>query len=140
MIRRPRRSTPLYSSAASDVYKRQVGGPVVRPPTVHAGAVSDHRHKIEPLIRSCSGRVIANPVLPGFHPDPSVCRVGDVYYLVVSSFGYYPGIPVYRSLDLVDWTLIGHVLYRPEQLDLDGLDVADGVWASTIRHHDGTFY
>lgn len=102
--------------------------------------MSDHRHKIEPLIRSCSGRVIANPVLPGCHPDPSVCRVGDVYYLVVSSFGYYPGIPVYRSLDLVDWTLIGHVLDRPEQLDLDGLDVADGVWASTIRHHDGTFY
>ncbi|MBO3083734.1 glycoside hydrolase family 43 protein [Cellulomonas fengjieae] len=85
-------------------------------------------------------RPVTNPVLPGCHPDPSVCRVGDVYYLVVSSFGYYPGIPVYRSTDLVDWELVGHVLDRPGQLDLTGLDLSDGIWASTIRHHDGVFY
>ncbi len=85
-------------------------------------------------------RAIANPVLAGCHPDPSVCRVDDTYYLVTSSFGYFPGIPVHRSRDLVEWELIGHVLDRPEQVDLHGLDLSDGVWASTIRHHDGVFY
>ncbi|MDM8086306.1 glycoside hydrolase family 43 protein [Cellulomonas cellasea] len=85
-------------------------------------------------------RAIDNPVLAGCHPDPSVCRVGDTYYLVTSSFGYFPGIPVHRSQDLVEWELIGHVLDRPEQVDLHGLDMSDGVWASTIRHHDGVFY
>jgi alpha-N-arabinofuranosidase len=81
-----------------------------------------------------------NPVLPGCHPDPSVCRVGDTYYLVTSSFGYFPGIPVHRSTDLVHWELVGHVLTRPEQAPLAGLDVNDGVWAATIRHHAGVFY
>jgi alpha-N-arabinofuranosidase len=85
-------------------------------------------------------RAFRNPVLAGCHPDPSVCRVGDVYYLVVSSFGYFPGIPVYRSRDLVDWEPVGHVLDRPGQVDLSGLDLSDGIWASTIRHHDGVFY
>lgn len=85
-------------------------------------------------------RSIANPVLAGCHPDPSVCRVDDTYYLVTSSFGYFPGIPVHRSRDLVEWELIGHVLDRPEQVSLDGLDLSDGVWASTIRHRDGVFY
>ncbi|RMI06865.1 glycoside hydrolase family 43 protein [Cellulomonas triticagri] len=81
-----------------------------------------------------------NPVLPGCHPDPSVCRVGDTYYLVTSSFGYFPGIPVHRSTDLVHWELVGHVLTRPEQAPLAGLDVNDGVWAATMRHHAGRFY
>ncbi|GGS77251.1 hypothetical protein GCM10010222_18140 [Streptomyces tanashiensis] len=60
----------------------------------------------------------ANPVIPGFHPDPSVCRVGDDYYLVCSSFEDFPGIPVFHSRDLVHWTQIGNVLDRPEQLCL----------------------
>lgn len=81
-----------------------------------------------------------NPVLPGCHPDPSVVRVGAEYYLVTSSFGYFPGIPVHRSTDLVTWELVGHVLTRPEQAPLAGLDVNDGVWAATIRHHAGVFY
>lgn len=85
-------------------------------------------------------RAVANPVLPGCHPDPSVCRAGDAYYLVVSSFGYYPGIPVYRSDDLHDWRLVGHVLDRPDQIDLRDLDLSDGVWAATIRYHEGTFF
>jgi len=66
--------------------------------------------------------------------------VGDEYYLVTSSFGYFPGIPVHRSRDLVRWELVGHVLDRPEQVPLAGLAVDDGVWAATIRHHDGVFY
>ncbi|RVX41452.1 alpha-N-arabinofuranosidase [Nonomuraea polychroma] len=81
-----------------------------------------------------------NPVLPGCYPDPSVCRVGADFYLVTSSFAYYPGIPLFHSRDLVEWRQLTHVLNRPGQLPLEGLDVSDGVWAPTIRHHDGTFY
>ncbi|MEU9172977.1 glycoside hydrolase family 43 protein [Streptomyces sp. NPDC048420] len=82
----------------------------------------------------------ANPVLAGSHPDPSICRVGEDFYLVTSSFAYYPGLPVFHSRDLVDWTPLGHVVDRPSQVSLTGLDVSDGLWAATIRHHEGTFY
>ncbi|MFF7446568.1 MULTISPECIES: family 43 glycosylhydrolase [unclassified Streptomyces] len=81
-----------------------------------------------------------NPVLPGHHPDPSVCRVGEDYYLVTSSFAYFPGLPVFHSRDLVTWTPLGHVVDRPSQVSLTGLDVSDGLWAATVRHHEGTFY
>ncbi|GAA2888459.1 glycoside hydrolase family 43 protein [Streptosporangium fragile] len=81
-----------------------------------------------------------NPVLPGCHPDPSICRVGADFYLVTSSFAYYPALPVFHSGDLVHWRQLTHVLNRPGQLPLQGLDVSDGVWAPTIRHHDGRFY
>lgn len=61
---------------------------------------------------------ISNPVIPGFYPDPSVCRAGDDYYLACSSFEYFPGIPVFHSRDLVHWTQIGNALDRPSQLRL----------------------
>ncbi len=83
----------------------------------------------------------ANPVLAGFHPDPSVCRVGDDYYLVCSSFEYFPGVPIFHSRDLVHWAQLGNVLDRPEQLrlPLDSPSSA-GVYAPTLRHHDGRFW
>lgn len=81
-----------------------------------------------------------NPVLPGSHPDPSICRVGDDYYLVTSTFEYFPGLPLHHSKDLVHWRLLGHVLDRPDQLDLDGVRASGGLYAPTIRHHDGVFY
>lgn len=81
-----------------------------------------------------------NPVLPGSHPDPSICRVGDDYYLVTSTFEYFPGLPVHHSKDLVHWRLIGHVLDRPDQLNLDGVRPSGGLYAPTIRHHDGVFH
>ncbi|WP_214108457.1 glycoside hydrolase family 43 protein [Acrocarpospora catenulata] len=81
-----------------------------------------------------------NPVLPGFHPDPSVCRVGEDYYLVTSSFEWFPGVPIFHSTDLVNWRQLGHVLDRPGQLDLDGVRPSAGIFAPTIRHHDGVFY
>ena len=81
-----------------------------------------------------------NPILTGFHPDPSITRVGDDYYLVNSSFGYFPGVPLFHSTDLVHWEQIGHVLDRPSQLDLSGLEVTQGIFAPTIRYHAGTFY
>ncbi|MFI6787671.1 glycoside hydrolase family 43 protein [Nonomuraea sp. NPDC050383] len=81
-----------------------------------------------------------NPVLTGCYPDPSICRAGEDFYLVTSSFAYYPGIPLFHSRDLVRWRQLTHVLNRPGRPSLEGLDVSDGVWAPTIRHHDGTFY
>jgi beta-xylosidase len=83
-----------------------------------------------------------NPVLSGFHPDPSVCRVGDEYFLVASSFTYFPGVPIFRSPNLVDWTQIGNVLDRRSQLDLRRTEGSTclGVFAPTVRHHDGRFW
>jgi len=81
-----------------------------------------------------------NPILPGYHPDPSICRVGDDYYLVNSSFVWYPGLPIYHSKDLVNWQLIGHGINRPDVLDFNGLPETFGIFAPTIRYHDGLFY
>ncbi len=81
-----------------------------------------------------------DPVLPGMYPDPSACRVGRDVYLVTSSFEYFPGIPIFTSRNLVDWRQIGHVLTRRSQLDLAGVRSSGGVYAPTLRHHNGTFY
>lgn len=81
-----------------------------------------------------------NPVLAGFYPDPSITRVGDTFYLVNSTFTYFPGIPVFASRDLVHWQQIGNVIDRPRELNFDGQDVSRGIFAPTIRHHDGLFY
>lgn len=76
-----------------------------------------------------------NPVIPGFYSDPSVCRVGDDYYLITSSFEFFPGVPVFHSKDLINWEQIGHCIEREEQLP-KGINI----FAATIRHHEGTFY
>ena len=81
-----------------------------------------------------------NPLIPGFNPDPSVVLADGVYYPVTSTFEYLPGIPVYRSTDLVTWTHIGNVATRPEQPAVDEVATGGGVWAPTIRHRDGVFY
>lgn len=90
-----------------------------------------------------------NPVLPGFHADPSVCRSGDDFYLVNSTFQYFPGVPVFHSKDLIHWEQIGNCLTRQSQVDLTGLHKQDnpelrwtnaGVYATTIREHKGRFY
>ncbi|WP_303828410.1 glycoside hydrolase family 43 protein [Asticcacaulis taihuensis] len=81
-----------------------------------------------------------NPILPGFYPDPSITRAGDDYYLINSSFAYYPGIPVFHSRDLVHWKQIGNAIDRPGMLDFSGLATSRGVFAPAISHHDGLFY
>jgi len=81
-----------------------------------------------------------NPVIPGFHPDPSVVRVGDTFYLATSTFEFFPGVPVFRSRDLVHWEPIGHVLTRDSQLPLAKAWASGGIYAPTLRWHDGTFY
>lgn len=81
-----------------------------------------------------------NPVLAGFYPDPSAIRVGEDYYLVNSTFSWFPGIPVFRSRDLVHWQQIGNAIDRPDQLKFDGLTMSRGVFAPAIAHHEGLFY
>ncbi len=81
-----------------------------------------------------------NPLLSGFYPDPSICRVGEDYYLVTSSFVYYPGLPIFHSRDLVHWEQIGHAIHRPDQLDYKNCETSLGLWAPSIRYHEGTFY
>lgn len=81
-----------------------------------------------------------NPLIPGFHPDPSIVRVGEWYYLATSSFEYLPGIPIFRSRDLRSVELIGHVAVREGQLGVPGVPTGGGAWAPTIRHHDGRFH
>ena len=80
------------------------------------------------------------PVIAGFYPDPSVCRVGDTYYLVNSSFEYAPAVPLWQSTDLVRWTQIGNVLDREDQFASGQARPSGGIYAPTIRHHDGRFW
>ena len=81
-----------------------------------------------------------NPILAGFYPDPSITRAGDRYYLVNSTFTYFPGIPVFESRDLVHWRQVGNVIDRPSELNFDGLGVSRGIFAPAIAFHSGLFY
>lgn len=93
------------------------------------------------IIRECfmATRII-NPILSGFYPDPSICEANGYYYLVCSSFSYVPGLPIFRSRNLVSWEQIGNIIDRPEQLDFSGQGVSRGLFAPTIRYHEGKFY
>ena len=92
------------------------------------------------LLAGAVTALLLNPILPGFHPDPSVVAVGEDYYLVNSSFHYFPGVPIYHSRDLQNWEQIGNVLDRPSQLPLENATSWLGIYAPTIRYNDGTFY
>jgi len=81
-----------------------------------------------------------NPIIPGFHPDPSICRVGEDYFLVTSTFEYFPGVSIFHSADLVNWKQIGYCLTRDSQLPLQTAWSSGGIFAPTIRWHNGTFY
>jgi len=81
-----------------------------------------------------------NPMISGFNPDPSIIRVDNDYFLATSTFEYYPGVPIYHSTDLVQWSLIGHCLTRPSQLNLRTCEASMGIFAPTLRHWRGRFY
>ncbi|WP_169081798.1 glycoside hydrolase family 43 protein [Paenibacillus sp. PL91] len=81
-----------------------------------------------------------NPIIKGFYPDPSICKVNGTYYLVCSSFQYFPGVPIFESKDLINWTQIGHCLTRKSQIYLDTVNSSGGVFAPTIRYNNGRFY
>lgn len=84
--------------------------------------------------------IAQNPIMPGFYPDPSICAVGGDYYLVNSTFAYFPGLPVMHSRDLCHWEQLGNALDRPSQLPLKGAGHSAGLFAPAIRYHEGTFY
>jgi len=81
-----------------------------------------------------------NPILSGYYPDPTITRVGDDYYLVNSSFAHFPGLPIFKSKDLVNWVQIGNAIDRPSQLDFTGRRTSEAVFAPDISWHDGVFY
>lgn len=83
---------------------------------------------------------VTNPVIPGFYSDPSVCRDGEDYYMIHSSFEFYPGVPVFHSRDLVNWQQISYCLTNRSQLVLDHAGTSDGIYAPTIRKFGDTFY
>lgn len=84
--------------------------------------------------------VIHNPIIPGTYPDPSICRVGDDYYMINSSFELYPGIPIFHSRNLADWTQIGNVMTVDNGFHMKANSLIGGVMAPTIRYSNGTFY
>lgn len=84
--------------------------------------------------------VIINPVLPGFNPDPSICRVGEDYYIATSTFEWFPGVQIHHSRDLVNWQLVTRPLRRASQLDMRGNPDSGGIWAPCLSHADGRFW
>lgn len=84
--------------------------------------------------------VIKNPILKGFYPDPSICVVEDDFYLVNSTFAYFPGVPIFHSRDLINWKQIGNILDRNTQINLTGIKHSEGIYAPTIRYNNGEYY
>lgn len=84
--------------------------------------------------------MIQNPILPGFNPDPSICRVGETYYIATSTFEWYPGVQIHASTDLVNWDLACRPLSRASQLDMRGNPDSGGVWAPCLSYADGLFW
>ena len=84
--------------------------------------------------------MIVNPILPGFNPDPSICRVGDDYYIATSTFEWFPGVQIHHSRDLVNWRLVRRPLERPSQLNMLGNGDSCGIWAPCLSHADGLFW
>ncbi len=111
----------IFSDVDAQTRKKTLSGP----PENAFSAVIDSTQRV----------TFRNPVISGFNSDPSICRAGDDYYMVSSTFEYFPGVPVYHSKDLVNWALIGHCITRPDQLPNEL-----NIFATTIRHHNGVFY
>jgi xylan 1,4-beta-xylosidase len=84
--------------------------------------------------------MIHNPIIPGFHPDPSICRAGDDFYIANSTFEWFPGVPIHHSRDLANWRLLGHALTRTSLLDLRGVADSGGVWAPSLSFSEGQFW
>jgi beta-xylosidase len=83
---------------------------------------------------------LRNPIIPGHNPDPTIIRDGEDYFLVTSTFEYFPGLPIYQSRDLANWNLIGHALDRPSQLHMRTVETGGGIFAPSLRRWKGRFY
>lgn len=81
-----------------------------------------------------------NPIIKGFNPDPSICFDGECFYLVTSSFEFFPGVPVYKSRNLVNWEIVSYCMADETVFDLYGTPCSGGIYAPTIRYHDGIYY
>ncbi|MCV9386966.1 glycoside hydrolase family 43 protein [Reichenbachiella ulvae] len=92
------------------------------------------------VVESTTTNTFTNPILAGFYPDPSICKAEDKFYLITSSFAYYPGIPIFESDDLVNWKQIGHAIDRPEQMNFNGQGTSRGLFAPAISYHQGKYY
>lgn len=84
--------------------------------------------------------MIRNPILPGFNPDPCICRAGDDYYIATSTFEWFPGVQIHHSRDLVHWRLLTHALREKRLLDMRGVPSSGGIWAPALSYHDGLFW
>jgi len=82
----------------------------------------------------------STPIIPGYYPDPSICRAGDKYYIANSSFEYVPGVPIWESSDLVTWDQVGNILTRPTQIVPTDGAASSGIYAPTLRYHGGRFW
>lgn len=128
--------------------KRVIGGLLMFSAQLMSAEASDNSTWVKFETFTYSGKAVvtpnageyANPIIAGFYPDPSICRVGEDYYLVNSAFNYFPSIPIWHSKDLVNWTQIGNVIDRPSQFAIQGGQMSSGTYAPTIRYHEGTFY
>ncbi|MFS1701874.1 family 43 glycosylhydrolase [Alteromonas sp. AMM-1] len=98
------------------------------------------RYDTPPSLYEVADHQFRNPVLPGYYPDPTIAKKGDDYYVVNSSFAYTPGLPVFHSKNLTDWELIGYALNRDSQASFEGLGISRGLFAPTLRYHEGVFY
>lgn len=107
-------------------------------------AAANHNKELESYFESVVGAPLSamykNPIRTGFFPDPSIIRVGNDYYMVNSTFVFFPCIPVSHSTDLIHWHVIGHAITNPEWADLDDLTGGNGYWAPDISYHKGRFY
>ena len=110
------------------------------PSAISAGQRGEIQRIVKGGHRSMQNQSYRNPIISGYNPDPSICRVGDDYYIVNSSFEYFPGVPVYHSRNLVNWELLGHCLTTDEQLPLEKCRPSGGIFAPTLRYHDGWFF
>src|SRR5438128_2603039 len=99
-------------------------------------ALTERRYRKRAANRITPMKMIYNPVIRGFNPDPSFIRAGDDYYIANSTFEWFPGVQIHHSKDLVHWRLIGHALTRTSQLDLRGVGDSGGVWAPSMSYHD----
>lgn len=95
---------------------------------------------LSPIISKSQTTTLVNPILTGFYPDPSIVKVDEDYYLINSTFSYFPGIPVMHSKDLKNWKQIGNVIHRPSQMDFMDERMTRGLFAPAISHHKGVFY
>ncbi|QEH38516.1 Beta-xylosidase [Aquisphaera giovannonii] len=121
---------------------RQAARPASEPDSAKSVAFESFSYSgTDPMSAKVGSDSYLNPILAGFYPDPSVCRVGDDFYLVNSSFLYFPGLPVFHSRDLVHWEQVGNAIQRPSQAPaLRVGNVSGGMFAPTIRHHGGRFH